>query len=116
MESDHHYPAILAIQRPPPTLAVRSNDGSAGHPETALQIGIPEGVGGVKGCCGWWCCWGACVWARAGGGAGVKVGRRPPRQGVALTPVSSGAESVLRLELRVGFGFSHQGSRRSEDG
>jgi hypothetical protein len=71
MESDHHYPAILAIQRPPPTLAVRSNDGSAGHPETALQIGIPEGVGGVKGCCGWWCCWGACVWARAGGGAGV---------------------------------------------
>jgi hypothetical protein len=42
---------------------------------------------------------GACVRARAGSGAGVKVGRRPPRQGLALTPASSGAESVLRLEL-----------------
>jgi hypothetical protein len=52
--------------------------------------------GRVKAMVGWMCrlwVFGACARARVVGVAGVKVGRRPPRRGLALTPASDDADS-----------------------
>jgi hypothetical protein len=77
------------------------------------EIGIPEGVGSCQGdgrvnvqAAGG----GACVRARVVGVAGVKAGRRPPRRGLALTPVSgdaqssSGPEGQRQARVRLGLG------------